>query len=390
MDKQTERGSTLVLVTWILLVIGIVAGFLIYRAQMEWAVYQNLEDSMALRERAETILQEYVTLFSGDESEQDGAGDAWYGGGRVEQEWNGFVVTLMIEDEGSKPNLNLINREGLQAALAENESPDPILDWRDSDDEIRENGAENTFYQALEKPYKARDGFFTTLSELKQLKNGMTFYDQLASELTVFGRYNPNTMTRDDFYTFLLSNGYEKAEAERIANSFEDKIIKPKKRLNSEEDFKEISVFRTQDRWKRLTKLMQYEGRTNPNLISDQGINILLHHLGYEQNVIDEFVQRRSERPFDSLGDVESLFKGKKPERAMREHFTLQTRVVRYRIWVSKGEQRLYLEAVYERVPGKTTGTWRVRPLYRHVAQNRDVPEPPSAPEPPAEESNGG
>jgi general secretion pathway protein K len=43
---------------------------------------------------------------------------------------------------------------------------DSILDWRDKDDLVRLNGAENNYYRSLPEPYDCRNGKFSSIEEL--------------------------------------------------------------------------------------------------------------------------------------------------------------------------------------------------------------------------------
>ena len=45
-----------------------------------------------------------------------------------------------------------------------------LLDWRDADDETRENGAENAYYNELEPAYNAKNGNFDSVEELLLVK----------------------------------------------------------------------------------------------------------------------------------------------------------------------------------------------------------------------------
>jgi type II secretory pathway component PulK len=47
---------------------------------------------------------------------------------------------------------------------------DAILDWRDEDDEQRDNGAENEYYNTLEPAYNAKNGNFDSVEELLLVK----------------------------------------------------------------------------------------------------------------------------------------------------------------------------------------------------------------------------
>jgi general secretion pathway protein K len=64
---------------------------------------------------------------------------------------------------------------------------DSILDWRDSDDFHRLNGAENSYYQSLPNPYACKNAAFEAVEEVL-LVRGMRpelFYNHLKSIVTV-------------------------------------------------------------------------------------------------------------------------------------------------------------------------------------------------------------
>ncbi|MCH8912643.1 MAG: general secretion pathway protein GspK [Planctomycetes bacterium] len=83
-------------------------------------------------------------------------------------------VRYGITDESSKLNLNLATAEQLatlfSAVLPEETEIEPLidalLDWRDQDDELREQGAEMEHYMALDPPYTIKNGSFETVEEL--------------------------------------------------------------------------------------------------------------------------------------------------------------------------------------------------------------------------------
>jgi len=102
---------------------------------------------------------------------------------------------VRIGNESGKININRANESMLKMMfgrfdLAENESAviaDSILDWRDTNDLHRLNGAENDYYRSLPKPYKCKNGDFDTVEELLMVR-GITpelFYGGLKDMVTV-------------------------------------------------------------------------------------------------------------------------------------------------------------------------------------------------------------
>jgi hypothetical protein len=91
------------------------------------------------------------------------------------------VLRFGLQNESSKLNLNtlmkweqaspgagrtsLMQLPGMTEAMA-----DAILDWLDADDQTREFGAENEYYQTLDRPYRAANAVPKQLSELLFVK----------------------------------------------------------------------------------------------------------------------------------------------------------------------------------------------------------------------------
>lgn len=116
------------------------------------------------------------------------------------QELNNAVMECSISDEFGKLNLNALFRRGARqqsteesAELSESEYDemeeadetleltlqylfeergaegdvvDAILDWIDSDDDTRPNGAESDYYQSLSKPFSCKNGPISSVEEL--------------------------------------------------------------------------------------------------------------------------------------------------------------------------------------------------------------------------------
>jgi general secretion pathway protein K len=86
----------------------------------------------------------------------------------------GGAYQVDLQDESGKINLNIVQEEQLRALVAACGIPqedagiivDSILDWRDTDNLHRLNGAEDDYYQSLNPPYKAKNAKFDTVEEL--------------------------------------------------------------------------------------------------------------------------------------------------------------------------------------------------------------------------------
>ncbi|MCE5228396.1 general secretion pathway protein GspK [bacterium] len=87
----------------------------------------------------------------------------------------GTVPTFNIVDESSKLNLNGATLEQLE--LLPGMTPElagAIIDWRDSDMEAGEYGAEDEVYALLQTPYMCKNARFETVDEIRLL-NGATW-----------------------------------------------------------------------------------------------------------------------------------------------------------------------------------------------------------------------
>jgi general secretion pathway protein K len=90
----------------------------------------------------------------------------------------GFIE-YSIRDENGKININTASREVLTKALAANGLPlgserdtivDSILDWIDTNDQHRVNGAESDYYRRLSPAYSAKNGPLDSLEELLKVR----------------------------------------------------------------------------------------------------------------------------------------------------------------------------------------------------------------------------
>lgn len=81
---------------------------------------------------------------------------------------------IKVMSEAGKVNINLVSESMLRRILtlfglegeARDTVVDSILDWRDTDDLYRLNGAEDSYYQSLKEPYFAKNGPFDSIEEL--------------------------------------------------------------------------------------------------------------------------------------------------------------------------------------------------------------------------------
>jgi type II secretory pathway component PulK len=125
------------------------------------------------RYAAESSLNYCRTVLTEDDAAWDSTDEDW---GLVADEppaldIPGFTVGAVIEDESAKLNINTATRDMLLLlpGMTE-EAADSILDWRDTDEAARAQGAESEYYGGLATPYEAANGPFQTVEELRLVR----------------------------------------------------------------------------------------------------------------------------------------------------------------------------------------------------------------------------
>jgi type II secretory pathway component PulK len=129
-----------------------------------------------------------IALLLEDDRSYDALTDLWATNPlELEQlDFGGVTVDIQVVDVASKLNVNTATREQLLALPDMTEDiADSILDWIDSDEDIRPGGAESGYYLNLDIGYWARNGAIRTDRELLRIK-GITeglFYGERELEL---------------------------------------------------------------------------------------------------------------------------------------------------------------------------------------------------------------
>ena len=194
MVKNEKGGVALVLVIWIMVVLIAIAGEFSHSMRTEISITRNFKEeeeayqlALAGIEQAKLEIlsinavvvylnENNVLVFGKDmvfeedmeeplRSERLGSGEFSY----------------VITDEEGKININTATIDQLKYFFLEtgidstevDTIVDSMMDWRDTNDLHMLNGAEEDYYQSLEKPYSSKDGPFQSVEELLLVK-GMT------------------------------------------------------------------------------------------------------------------------------------------------------------------------------------------------------------------------
>ena len=186
-DRIDQRGVALLLVLWVLTALmGIVFSFsVMVRADSASALsFRNDVERRHLAgaglERAAMELN-YRTVNRGQAITLEGR-EVWRIDGTTYREKLGTgACAVRITDESGKIDLNtLTDASGIilknlliQLGVSGEDADvvlDSILDWRDPDNLVRLHGAEDEYYMALPKPYKAKNADFETIEELLRVR----------------------------------------------------------------------------------------------------------------------------------------------------------------------------------------------------------------------------
>lgn len=176
--QQIERGFILVLVLWSVVLLALLA------AGFSKSVRTYIRSATSDQEiaRAEAFADGGVNLALLDlvSARQKGPAQRRFapnGAAAGCHTGDGALVFIRIEDEAGKVNLNLANESLLAALFAGVGAPSDqasayaarVLDFRDADDDVQPNGAEDADYAAAGSPVGPKNGPFDTIDELDQV-----------------------------------------------------------------------------------------------------------------------------------------------------------------------------------------------------------------------------
>lgn len=187
-----QRGVAFIVVMWLMALLVILLGAFAVIARVEGLQARHLYDATVARYAAEAGINEAAYFLSVPDPQL-----RWIPDGRAYQiNFNGADVELKITDESGLIDLNVADQAMLTelfmgvgvesdqaAALAA-----AIQDWRDPDDLVSPNGAEEAEYAAAGLPWGPANAPFVMVSELLQVL-GMTpdIYRLIERSVTVYG-----------------------------------------------------------------------------------------------------------------------------------------------------------------------------------------------------------
>jgi len=193
-----QRGVAFIVVLWLLALIAVLLGSFALMARGESLQARHLFDTTQGRYAAEAGINRAVAAMAEPDPLL-----RWVPDGRAYRfEYAGAEIEIEVIDESGKLDINAAELPLLEAFLVGNGLEETeaqalaaaIVDWRDPDDLVLPNGAEESQYSAAGLDYGPTNALFETLSELQQVL-GMShdLYRRLAPSLTIHsGMAMPN------------------------------------------------------------------------------------------------------------------------------------------------------------------------------------------------------
>lgn len=209
-DNKMKKGSVLIVVLWMLFFIGLLAIVISIYVRARLTLAKEIRDRVYFRYLTEAGLYGAMSVVKNDWTESyDTLNDIWCNSGEYFKERKlelGTFSVFNIDEEGKvryglidedrKINLNRASFTVLKRffeivgevpSYLASEIADSIIDWRDEDDEVRENGAEDAYYMGLEPPYYCKNSDFQVLEELLLVKGiDEDVFSRIESRLSVF------------------------------------------------------------------------------------------------------------------------------------------------------------------------------------------------------------
>lgn len=231
-NRQESGGFALVVVILVMLITSFLASQLIMQVRTDLKISANQQQRVVGRMLAEGGVNLAVFRLL----DKPGVGFAEKLGGEIFLHGKTYETSLptgKIEyyatDESGKIDLNRTNidllkkfleyhglgEEGVAVVI------DSLLDWRDSDDLHRINGAEKSYYEGLDNPYIPRNGKIEDPAEFFLIRGTESLRGRFdpAAVFTVnnnSGKININNLS-PDMLTFLVGGDVERGQKYREA-----------------------------------------------------------------------------------------------------------------------------------------------------------------------------
>jgi general secretion pathway protein K len=213
--RNMQRGIALVLVLWLTIMLMVIASGFAFSMRSEALSARNALSLAQARAAADGAIERMAFELS-----RPRYPTAWASDGQPRR-WREGDVDIVASgvDESSRIDVNAAPDALLKGLVEQVGGADPevaarivdgILDWRDTDEAKRPNGAEEADYRQAGLPQRPPNAPFETVSEVARVL-GMTpaIFTRIADSLTVNSRQpgvNPLTATRNVLLALPNSN----------------------------------------------------------------------------------------------------------------------------------------------------------------------------------------
>ena len=195
-SRKTEYRKALVLVgvMWIIILLTLIVTVVAQSSMIDMRITHIAAERVRCKWGSRAGLEKAIAILNDDMNDDEIAD----GSDSLYDIWSNNVAdfnsvpldqcyfNVKVVDEASKLNINIVTREQLLYVPDMTEDiADSIIDWRDSNDEISEAGAESGYYLNLPFGYETRNGDFKTIRELllvRGVTKGLFYGDQSLDE----------------------------------------------------------------------------------------------------------------------------------------------------------------------------------------------------------------
>jgi len=194
-----NKGLVLVGVLWIVIVLTVIVAVLARKSRLDSKIVLSRSEALRTKWACRAGIERAVAILNEDEKDTDCFNDIWYYSYDDFNDFamNGVSYNVIVSDESGKLDINTASWEQLMGLPGMySDIADAIIDWRDSDEDVSEEGVEYGYYENLTFGYPIRNAPFRTIRELLLVK-GVTEELFYGEDTNLNGRLDYNEMDGD-------------------------------------------------------------------------------------------------------------------------------------------------------------------------------------------------
>jgi len=178
-----RRGSVLIVVLFVSVVLGLIAVSLAYRSALVLRASRQRAIMTKLQAQADSVMAIAIMRLSENAASFDHPAQSWHTHEPLAAEgwiddWTAddgdtppqFVADYRVSDEEGKLHVLMASSKSLQKLGMSEDQITCLFDYMDGDDYSRPGGAESGYYEALASPRRCKNTPLETLDELLAIK----------------------------------------------------------------------------------------------------------------------------------------------------------------------------------------------------------------------------